>query len=264
MKPSERITLPIEHVNLVSSIRELPDTKAKFHTKPQRQWLAHRRGHWQTIAALIDYKQAEDYGYKPILIGGFAALHPKQQEHFAAWANLYYCQLQLIITQFDYLESFAFRQGRKFPFSNPRQLFAEILREIANSEFTEQVCSTHPDNHSLSDIRKSLSHHIKFWRNTLSKQDGTDFTEFLKTSLWWSDWWVYPVWRSWQESRLKPNPKFKYCFDRHLEALKILKKFIEKPCSDKQEVFISCTYWQHGYPFDPKSKRRVCLQNLMY
>lgn len=265
LKTSDRITLPIEHTNLVSSLRKLPDTKIKLHTKPQRQWLAHRRGHWQTIAVLIDYRQAEDYGYRPILSSGFDVLHPKQQENFLVSANLYYSQLQLIISQFDYLENFALKQGRDFPFSNPRHLFAEILREIANSEFTEQVCSDHPQNHSLTDNRKSVNHHIKFWQKRLKdKQDEADFIKFSKTSLLWSDWWIYPVWKSWQETRTNPDPKFKYCFERHLEAMKNFKKLIETPNTDKEGVFLSCTHWQRGYPFDPKSKRRVSLQNVTY
>lgn len=260
----DRISLPIEHKKLVSSLQKLPDTKIRLHTKPQRQWLSHRRGWWQTIALLIDYRQAEDYGYKPTLSGGFAALHPKQQENFLLWANLYYSQLQIIISQFDHIKNFALKQGRDFPFLNPRHLFAEILREVANSEFSEQVTSNDPQNHSLTDIRKTVNHHIKFWRKVLDKQDEADFIEFLKTSLWWSDWWIYPVWKSWQETKINPDPKFKYCFERHLEAMKMLKKFIETPSSDKKEAFVSCTHWQHGYPFDPKSKRRVALQNLTY
>lgn len=264
MKTSNHITLPIEHKKLIVSLRELPDTKIKLHTKPQRQFFKLRRERWKIVAVLIDYKQIEDYGYKPSLIGGFNDLHPKQQEELLLVSNLYYCQLQIIINQFDYLRDYALNQKREFPFADPRQLFAKILRECANSEFTEQVCNDNPQNLSLTDIRQTLNHHIKFWRDILGNSEKEAFIESLKNSVFWSDWWIYPTWKSWQDSKSKPSFRFKFCFDSHIQAMKMYKKSIEIPRKHKDEPFFSCTHWQHGYPSDPKSKCRVdfSLQNV--
>lgn len=265
MKASNNITFPIEHKKLVFFLRELPDTKIRLDTKPQRQFFKLCRERWKIIAVLIDYKQAEDYGYKPFLTGGFNDLHPKEQEEFLILSNLYFCQLQIIINQFDYLKDYALEHNRKFPFANPRQLFAEILRECANSEFTEQVCSGEPKNLSLTQLRKNVSNYIKFWRNSLEDSKKEAFIESLKNSVSWSEWWIYPTWNFWQNTKANPSPKSKFCFDSHIQAIRMYKKFIEIPQKDKNEPFLCCTYWEYGYPFDPKSKCRVdfSLQNLI-
>jgi hypothetical protein len=144
----------------------------------------------------INYLDAVYFGVRPadpfdaVEWGG----HGFERENLRLRANLMWCQLRLVILGFDSIREAALKEGRDFPFENPRMLFVEILREQFSQDCKALLADGILQGSSITEIRKTGKQQSALYRGRHGGDSvEQEFLDICKRSGW-SGFWKYAIW----------------------------------------------------------------------
>ena len=254
-----KFPLPPEHKLMVAFLKELPDETLPIVHQRQQQNLQQKQKTWQWIGNRIDFLQTVQLGFLPNNSGldpcNDSRLHPAQSKHLDVTSGYLMAILTLLIgnlrakiSGFILTKEAAEKEGKDFPFTNPRELFAEICREFANSPVGDDAASDELNN--LTQVRSNLRLQSEFFRKRLPPEETRALLEDCRTSPLWSEFWVYAVWHYAERDRaIKPFWK---------AFLMAHKAFVSFVCSTKDNYGARLIVPQEraaGCLVDPKTNR---------
>lgn len=116
---------------MIQVYRETPPTETLRHWE-HADYYFFRRIFWSLVGRRIDYLQMLQLGFreKDVLL----EIDPKYRETVKAYSDYYFALLQVAIKDWLLIKDVARKQGRDFPFENPRELLAEIAKEVGSRE----------------------------------------------------------------------------------------------------------------------------------
>lgn len=185
----------LEHQKMVSTIKRLPDIQIQTKTRDQRILLSDQKNFWRLIAERVDFFQFVRLGYKPLDPLNDEKLHPFHYNKIDVMSRYYFAILELVIEAFPIIQEVAIREGRSFPFENPRELFGQICRDNAIGSTAELQSDELNQGFELKPLRKNLRTWHAFYRdgNALPEKKHKEILLQLQTGDW-SGFWIFAIW----------------------------------------------------------------------
>lgn len=266
MKTGDRITLPSEHKNLVSSLTGLPPVylislRQCLTDDQSQQWKIHQ-AFWQWVAVKIDYLQRESLGY--ILPDPFESplLHPSQKAYYNIAANTLFAELNLMIAGWDLIKSAAFENQKEFVFANPRELCTEYCAK--KSILSTQLFLSNGINQgeTLGMIRESYQNVSAFYREKIKLQEESYTLQAYLNYGDWLEFTIYAIWKH-RENKKFNQGKLKQAWENYLRSFKSEFTMIcQKDYFKKHNSRITTLKWTQGNAAHTKDCRRAKWENL--
>lgn len=255
---SDKFSMPPEHKTMIAALKKLPDHTVPIHYWHQRQNLQEQKKMWMWVGNRIDYLQLVQFGLLPDDPCNDSRLHPAQSEHIALISSYFAAILNLLIgnhkakvSGFALVKEAAAREKKEFSFNDPRELFAQICREFANSPIGNEIASEEPGN--LTELRSNFRQQSAFYRDKLTPEAAAAILEECRRSTYWNDFWIFAVWQKRDvDVRKKGLRSF---WKEFLAAHKQLTKFV---CDKKDKDGVRLVIPEErptGLHVDPKTNR---------
>lgn len=256
---SDKFSMPPGHKTMIASVKKLPDHATPIHYQPQQQNLQEQKKTWMWIGTRIDFLQVVQLGFlpndSPLDPCKDISLHPAQSNHIDVASSYFVSILNLLIgnprakiSGFLLTKKAAAHEGKEFPFTNPRELFAQICREFADSPIGNEISSEEPNN--LTELRLNFRQQSAFYRKRLPDEETKAILEECRNSNTWSDFLTFAVWEKTERDRaIKPFWK------EFLAAHKEITKFI---CDKKDKDGVRLVVPEErptGRRVDPKTRQ---------
>lgn len=228
-----------EHKKMITAIMQLPEILEPqiFRTSDSKIWRNHCKAFWHLIGLRIDYLQMIQAGYLPPDPLDYQELHPLQREYINLVSRWKFSILNLIIEGFEEIKTAANCKGRSFSFLNPRELFAEMCREMATSQLSNGVSQEINHGMTMKEVRSSRTELNAFYIDRDGSKKREILDEFQNSE--WCVFWIFALWN------YRDKHKFKDLWKKFLRMDGNLTRFIKKtkPCDGKKLLLLK---WNCG------------------
>lgn len=201
------VPLPPEHQEMILAIKCLPDNEdIKLWTLYQKPMLINQDNYWNNFAIRIDYLQKIQAGFlleDPI---DDEVLHPLQRELIDVESRYKFAILNLLIEGWETIKNTAIREGREFPFGNPRELFAQLCREEAKKEVGRITSREINQGPTLKELRIASTILISFYGGKFEPELQVRFLARFQEGSW-CQFWVFAIWQERNKSKLRDHWK---------------------------------------------------------
>lgn len=223
-----RRNIAMEHQQMIRLIQELPEFSIlSLWTPEQSQYLENQKRFWVKIGVRIDYLQQLLLGYRPQDPVELES-HPVLKVKVKVYSDYLFALLQVIISVFDEIKRVSKKKGIDFPFQDPRQLFAQICKEFADSSIKPIVHYGAGNGPTLSEIRNYQQRASKFYRGKLSTQESEEMVEAFFKSGFWAGFAIAAIYSNegaqhLQNPRTERGQKWKSFKDAHKQLYRFVK-----------------------------------------
>ena len=230
-------------IEVASKMPVVPNPVLLPETEEQRLVLEDYNFKYYVIGKKIDYFQKKQLGYcppDPFKKIDFSCEFKKK--YLSLLSETYFQMLQIMILGFDLIESTAKNLGRKFPFSNPRELFVAHCRQEVEAIALEILEAVPEREITFTNIRSDTIKQIKLYSGREEPQREKEVLDFFKTG---DDLWNFTLYAIW-DKRLRGGGDLTVAFKKYLKAYRSLSGFFQQ----KNDRYRLGTFrWIKGKPY---------------
>ncbi len=214
----------------------------------------HFEGRFELILQRINYLDALYLGYRPrdpfddVGFGEFET----ERHQLELKANQLWCKLRLLNSGFDIIREVALKQGIEFPFSEPRSLFVEIVKEQFRFDASPLLADGISVGATLSETRRAAVLQSKLFRGRAELDEEKAFLDSCQNNGW-SGFWMVAIWRHRFKKQLCEDWK-RFC-QAHKASTALL----------NDEKITGTTNWTQGRPTTQSRKvQQPKLSGIIY
>jgi hypothetical protein len=232
---------------MVSAIKELPDIYFQPKTHHQRNALSSQKNYWGWIGLRIDFLLLKQSGYLPEDPANDKNLHPFHSKTIDVMSCYYFAILEIVIKAFPTIQEAAIREKRQFTFENPRNLFIQICRDLANGGTASLRSEELNQGLELKRLRKNLRLWNAFYKDSLEDNKDEILLHLQKGD--WSEFWIFAIWKYRHKKELRNT--WKNFLQNHTNVC----RFTEK--NDYSGVKVSTQKWNKGKSYRSDSGKPI-------
>lgn len=213
--------LPQEHERMIAAIMRLPDIEVQLWETNQQEEIENKRNFWRYIGMRIDYLQKVQAGFLLTDPLNDKELHPRQREYLDIFSRYKFAIFNVVIKGWSLIKDAAIREGRKFPFQNPRELFTEMCREFANDPVEDMTRTGVDPAPTLNAVRDLMTQLGKLCRRSLEEDKEKELLSLLRDSDWCL-FWIFATQGYWFKKELRPE--WQQFLDLHKNFTRFIKE----------------------------------------
>jgi hypothetical protein len=231
-----------QHQELIRIMESLPEfSPIKFWTPEQSAYLKSQKIIWQWLGVKVSYLQILQLGYSPE-----NPINQIQEPFFKkqvdTYGNYLFAILQLIIAGFEDIEQAIASRGREASFRNPRELFAQVCKELSSALILFAINEGINVGCTLSELRSGQSYVGKFYRGSLPQSESKNFCDELEEKGGWLGFSLSAIYSGSSARYLKKSSTpIGYAWGQFRKSQNELRSFLNK---EK----VRAIKWNCGYP----------------
>lgn len=184
----------LENQIMVAAIMQLPDSDFKPKKRDQMLMLISNKNFWGLIGKRIDFLQLKQFGHLPEDPLDNHRLDDFSRKKVDVHSRHYFSILQLVIEGFRNIQKAAIAKERHFPFETPRQLFAQICRDIANGGISALSSEGLNQGVGLKEFRKQARRCNAFYKDSASTENEKEAILLQLQKGNWFEFWIFAIW----------------------------------------------------------------------